>query len=406
MKRKVLFFTYSFPYGTGEQFIETEILFSSKSVDIHIVPLTNPNGIMRDVPNSVTIHQPIMNFSPKSPINLLFKGTFNLAPFFFIFKELFTRKVIFSLRNLKSWLNYSLTARIENRYIAKLTKRLDQKFDILYFYWGDNLSSVVNTFKSEHKTIIVRFHNSDLYEEFNNNYLPFRNRLLNTISHAIFISEDGFNYTLKKYAKTKCDKRVFRLGVIEHTSTQNSDDAIFIIASCSYLKKIKRVPLIAESLAILSQQIEWHHFGDGEDYQQLISITEKFPNNIKFIFHGQVSNQTVIDFYKENRVDLFINVSLIEGVPVSIMEAISFGIPVVATDVGGTREIVSNFNGCLLDKNLTNIELSNTISDIINSKSTQELRENSKRIFHDKCSAEKNYLLFSEFISKEIILPK
>ena len=46
---------------------------------------------------------------------------------------------------------------------------------------------------------------------------------------------------------------------------------------------------------------------------------------------------------------LFINVSSSEGIPVSIMEAMSAGIPVIATAVGGTPEIVvDRMNGALL----------------------------------------------------------
>lgn len=46
---------------------------------------------------------------------------------------------------------------------------------------------------------------------------------------------------------------------------------------------------------------------------------------------------------------MFINVSSSEGLPVSIMEACSFGIPIIATNVGGTAEIVqAGVNGILL----------------------------------------------------------
>ncbi|MFR4320263.1 MAG: glycosyltransferase [Blautia massiliensis (ex Durand et al. 2017)] len=43
------------------------------------------------------------------------------------------------------------------------------------------------------------------------------------------------------------------------------------------------------------------------------------------------------------------NVSSSEGIPVSIMEATSFGIPGIATDAGGTKEIIRDKeNGVLL----------------------------------------------------------
>ena len=50
-------------------------------------------------------------------------------------------------------------------------------------------------------------------------------------------------------------------------------------------------------------------------------------------------------------VFFFVNVSESEGIPVSIMEAASFGIPIIATDVGGTSEIVDNSNGFLIENN-------------------------------------------------------
>ena len=50
---------------------------------------------------------------------------------------------------------------------------------------------------------------------------------------------------------------------------------------------------------------------------------------------------------------MFINLSSSEGIPVSIMEAQSFGIPVIATNVGGSGEIVVSETGVLVDENRT-----------------------------------------------------
>lgn len=53
--------------------------------------------------------------------------------------------------------------------------------------------------------------------------------------------------------------------------------------------------------------------------------------------------------YAAKHFDVFVNVSPSEGLPLSIMEACGCGIPVIATDVGGTHEIVSDgVNGFLL----------------------------------------------------------
>jgi glycosyltransferase involved in cell wall biosynthesis len=70
------------------------------------------------------------------------------------------------------------------------------------------------------------------------------------------------------------------------------------------------------------------------------SLTEPEDGRLTVKLWGTVPHETIISFFKDNAVDLFVNLSVYEGVPVSIMEAISFGIPVVATDVGAVREVV------------------------------------------------------------------
>ena len=80
------------------------------------------------------------------------------------------------------------------------------------------------------------------------------------------------------------------------------------------------------------------------------------------VIYGAFSNREVFDFYKSHPVDFLINVSNNEGIPVSIMEAHSFSIPVVATNVGGTSEIVNEENGILLPADPDTGELANLYS--------------------------------------------
>jgi glycosyltransferase involved in cell wall biosynthesis len=122
-------------------------------------------------------------------------------------------------------------------------------------------------------------------------------------------------------------------------------------------------------------------------------------NNIDYSFMGQVSNKEVVSYYKNNHVDLFINVSESEGIPVSIMEVISFGIPVVATDVGGTSEIVEDgYNGLLITKDFSEEELTEIFVDAITGKiNINSYREGARKVWIDKYSCEKNY---NEFYKK------
>ncbi|MBE3138389.1 MAG: glycosyltransferase, partial [Actinobacteria bacterium] len=55
------------------------------------------------------------------------------------------------------------------------------------------------------------------------------------------------------------------------------------------------------------------------------------------------------------------NTSSTEGVPVSIMEAQSFGIPVIATDVGGVKELIAEGTGSLLPVDFKPVDLAEMI---------------------------------------------
>ena len=51
----------------------------------------------------------------------------------------------------------------------------------------------------------------------------------------------------------------------------------------------------------------------------------------------------------QEKYDLLMNVSYFEGIPVSMMEALSVGIPLLGPDVGGVSEIIKNgYNGFLV----------------------------------------------------------
>ena len=89
---------------------------------------------------------------------------------------------------------------------------------------------------------------------------------------------------------------------------------------------MKRIDRIISALAeIVDLDIEWTHIGGGILLADLIvQAANLMPKNIKCVWLGDLANEAVIEFYRNNPVHLFVNVSESEGLPVSIMEAISF----------------------------------------------------------------------------------
>ena len=93
--------------------------------------------------------------------------------------------------------------------------------------------------------------------------------------------------------------------------------------------------------------------GDGNYKMEL----EKISNDKDIIFLGQ--RKDIIDIL--NITDIFINPSYSEGLPTSVLEAGAIGLPVIATDVGGTKEIITNQKTGLLIKKKNLKEIKETI---------------------------------------------
>lgn len=85
------------------------------------------------------------------------------------------------------------------------------------------------------------------------------------------------------------------------------------------------------------------------------------------------------------------------------MEAISYGIPTIATDVGGTSEIVvDGVSGYLLREQFEPEELATCIKRVADLSETEysELRKSTRKLWLEKFQAKKNYLEFSQLICR------
>ena len=144
------------------------------------------------------------------------------------------------------------------------------------------------------------------------------------------------------------------------------------------------------------------HFGDGvlrNELETLASERLGSAKGISYRFMGHYPNNELLEYYSNNKVDLFINTSSTEGIPVSIMEAQSFGIPVIATDTGAVNEIVTEGTGSLLPVDFNTTDLSRMIEHYANLSDSEydNLRMNAIRNWELNFNAISNY---NNFISK------
>lgn len=414
MKTCLVILTKVFPFDKGEEFIEGEIPMLSKAFDkvILIATSTADNAMQtRVTPQNFEIHRlkasKIKHSLPISAIKILTHQKYKKC----ISKE--ECRVIKGSLKKRAYLTY-FTAKA-NSVFSECIKILDKcdldKYDGLtfYSYWLYDTAFAAISLKERYgnkvKRVVSRTHRYDLYANENSmNYIPHRYYLLEKLDEVYPCSNNGSDYLKKLYPAYSNKIKTAYLGTKNHGVAQNSQDDIYRIVSCCHVSPVKRIDLLAKSLATLKDlgiKLKWTHFGAGDGLEEIKLYAKENLNFMEVNFSGSVKNVELMDYYKKEPVDLFINTSSSEGLPVSIMEACSFGIPTIATNVGGTAEIVKEGKtGLLLDVNFKPEELGEKIKYMV------QLTKEEKQEFRDKCRelwvtsfcAEENFARFSKEI--------
>lgn len=102
------------------------------------------------------------------------------------------------------------------------------------------------------------------------------------------------------------------------------------------LSAVKNVGPIIEAVKDYHHECELIILGDGEEREKLEKIAE---GSNRVCFAGAVSPGKVQETMKTS--DMLVMNSTFEGIPMIILEAISLGLPVITTDVGGISEVLS-----------------------------------------------------------------
>lgn len=171
------------------------------------------------------------------------------------------------------------------------------------------------------------------------------------------------------------------------------DDKIFIVVGDLSMRK--NPSLIIDCFKLRNNKNEKLVFiGNGELYEQSIKQSKE---NANIIFKGRVTN---VDQYLKAS-DYYISSSLAEGLPNSILEAMSTGIPCILSNIPPHEEISNNKNQLFNPKD--KYELSKTIDYVIK-KDYQCLRKEARLTIENTLSANKmayNYGLKYETLLKK-----
>jgi len=387
--------TRSFPYGKSESFLETEIQYLATNFEkIIIWPLKTGNDL-RQLPSNVKI---------SNVLNEEFKSN-QIQKLDVLFSPSFLRNVRWNKNYIKKLYTDVVYIKVFKNLLNQVGKELILSDTLFYTYWFASDTVALSTYKKAYNySLISRTHGSDLYEKVSGfKYFPFRSKVLNTIDRIFTISNDGIRHLHGKYNFSSRKVQLARLGTLKgKINARKSSSYDISIVSCAFLTEVKRIELLLDAVSSITDvKVKWTHIGGGPLETKLISKGKAASNNIEIEFLGNMKNPEIHKHYQNNFYDAFINVSSSEGIPVSIMEAQSYEIPVIATDVGGVSEIVNAEVGYLLPSDPTVKEVRDAILSVRDDAWAMK-RKMAYENWKTNYSAEKNYTEFAANL-KELV---
>lgn len=410
----LILFTNFFPFGTGEPFLETEVKYYERYFEnIYICSLQlreKDISVCRNLPSEKYKVLPVKKVSGIIYLIYSLRAIWDVNFYKEFVKLCNTRR--FTFRRIMKLLIYLSRSYYEASRINKWLKENkvynEEEKGVMYSYRFEYQPYVALLIKNRlpNYKVIARGHGFDLYEERRvEKYIPLREFLLEKLDKTVMIAQHGVDYLTKNYS-TYSDKIVlYRLGTLDRglAIIPNSLKTIRIV-SCSTVTPVKRLHLLIEALTkVKDVQVHWDHYGDGVLMTQIKKMAAaRLNGNITYVFHGHIDNTSLLGEYINNSYHLFINVSSSEGIPVSIMEAMSFGVPCIATNVGGTKEIVvDGKNGFLLSCDFNPSELADRIIKFaqMNKNEYQMFRDYARQYWNEHFNADRNYKMFMEFLT-------
>ncbi|MBZ0204746.1 MAG: glycosyltransferase [Flavobacteriales bacterium] len=372
-RQELWLFTMRFPFGHGEAFLENELPILAQGFRrVRLFPLLS-SGEARPLPAGVEVERLFTLEEAYRPIALwrMFLDLPRVLRLWRQAKASAPSPAVFA-KHKREFLSQLRQALERERLLRqRMSGQFDPEQVRLYSYWTSDWATVLGLWKTRNKRVrfVSRMMGFDMFDHrAPDAWQRFQAFHVEQVEHVYTIAKTGLQHMRERFPAAADKFSISYLATTDNGPGPWERASELRIASCSNFVELKRVALIAESLHHVTGPVRWTHFGDGPERAGVEAVVKTLPPNIRVELMGSRPNAEVIAWYKANPVDVFVHASYTEGgAPVALQEAASFGIPLVAADAGGVREVVTGESGVLLPNALTPKMLGNTLNDFRNS---------------------------------------
>lgn len=364
----LVYVTAKAPFGNCEQFILSEIInIVNSGYKVICLPI-RPEKLAYKGEESTIVAQ----YSIRMP---LFSISILLIAFITIIQNpLKFLKIIFNIVRYSGDFNkiiknfIVLPKGLVSGYIFK-----NEKVEHIHAHWASTTSTVayIASYISEIPWSLTT-HRWDIAE---NNMLKEKVR---TAKFVRAINKRGYNEILsiignklhEKCVIIHCGTEIPRLESKPYINKKK-----FVIGVPANLIEVKGHKFLLEALKLLDTkiEIECNIFGDGPLKKEINLTICKYNLQNRVFIKGSIPHNELLSLYKKGCIDCVILPSIEtdngekEGIPVSLIEAMAYGIPVISTNTGGIPELLNDGAGIIVQQKNPR-EIANAIISLINNR--------------------------------------
>lgn len=208
--------------------------------------------------------------------------------------------------------------------------------------------------KIYNKKVILHMHGAEFKEYYNNTNKWIKskiNELLLGCDYVLTLGENWNNFIKEINDNIKC--KVYKNAISIPKEVKVLSENQFNILFLAIIDKRKGIYDLVEAAKLLIKRysgektINFIIAGTGKEEKNIKELVKLYKIDNYFYFIGWVNEEKKRELLRKSH--LFVLPSYNEGLPMSILEAISYGIPVISTDVGSINEaVINDLNGYLI----------------------------------------------------------
>ena len=221
---------------------------------------------------------------------------------------------------------------------------------------------------------------------------------------TVLVSGEMQKLLVGSYGFASKDITVIHNGISIPKDISHRKGKRLVIGSAGRLFPVKDFLLFVDIAHLLVTQSDTVYFilaGEGPQHAILEEKIRSYGLQERFRLLGDLEDMDA--FYRN--LDVYINTSVHEGIPMSVLEAMGHGLPVVVPHVGGFSEIFADGECGYLVAERDVALFAKKILDLVDLEQRKKMGESARKrveqLFSQNAMAEKYYQLYDKLLSRE-----